>query len=250
MHMVLRNILRTHRQERPGPHVQGHSDSPHTTLLQRVQQLRREVQSGCRRGHSPFVPGEEGLIVSVILGQWSTWPFDIRWQGKNAGTPHCVVVAIECERHAAIRFPPQHGGAQFVAAVEGEFITDVQPPRIASKRVPGAIRPWLIERDADPCGSAPRDELRRDHPRVVDYQHITRTQQRRQVTHHAIRQPFTHHMQQARRIARADGMLCDEACRQVEVEIGEPHQAGVGATRRNRRNSGMATSTAHSLPTT
>ena len=57
-------------------------------------------------------------------------------------------------------------------------------------------------------------------------------------------------MQQPRGIARAGGMLRDAIRRQIEVEIRQPHQAGVGATRRSSRISGMAISTAHSLPTT
>ena len=57
-------------------------------------------------------------------------------------------------------------------------------------------------------------------------------------------------MQQPRGVARAGGMLGDAVRRQVEVEIGQPHHAGVGATRRSRRISGIAISTAQSFPTT
>ena len=126
----------------------------------------------------------------------------------------------------------------------------MQAPRVARQRVPGAIGARLIQRDADPCVAAPCGKLRRDHPRVVDHQHIARPQQRRQFTHHAIRKTIARDVQQPRRVARAGGMLGDAVRRQVEVEIGQSHHAGVGATRRNRRISGIAISTAQSFPTT
>ncbi len=44
-------------------------------------------------------------------------------------------------------------------------------------------------------------------------------------------------------------MLCDTIGWQIEVEIRQPYHAGVGATRRSRRTSGIAISTAQSLPT-
>src|SRR5579872_5946591 len=57
-------------------------------------------------------------------------------------------------------------------------------------------------------------------------------------------------MQQAGGVARSSRMLRDTILWQIEIEIRQPHQAGVGATRRNSRTSGTAISTAQSLPTT
>ena len=59
------------------------------------------------------------------------------------------------------------------------------------------------------------------------------------------------HAQQPRRIPRANRALGDAIRRQLEVERGEAdhHHAGVGATRRSNRTSGIAISTAQTLPT-
>ena len=101
----------------------------------------------------------------------------------------------------------------------------MQAARVAGQCMPRAVGARLVQRDADPRRTAPRRELRRDHARVVDHQHIARMQQPGQLAHQAIRQTVMRHMQETCGIARAGGVLRDPVARQVEVEIGQPHQA-------------------------
>ena len=144
----------------------------------------------------------------------------------------------------------QHSGTQIRVASEIQFVTRVQSTRIARKSMPCAIGPRLIQGDADVCGTASRGQLCGDHTRVVGHQHIAGTQQTRQIAHHSVHRSVARNMQQPRGIAWADRVLRDAIRWQIEIEIRQPHHAGVGATRRSSRTSGMAISTAQSLPTT
>jgi hypothetical protein len=70
----------------------------------------------------------------------------------------------------------------------------------------------------DACFAPPAFELGRNDPRIVEDQHILRTQDRRQVEDVAVRDPASLDEQHPRGIARAGRTKGDAVGRKVEVE--------------------------------
>ena len=87
---------------------------------------------------------------------------------------------------------------------EIDRVASAQPLGIAHESLPAAQIDAFVQRGTDPSFTTAAFELRGDHPRVVEHQHIAGAQKTWQIAHAQIGQrarPW--HMQQPRRIARA-----------------------------------------------
>ena len=194
--------------------MQGDRNPSDASRLQRRQQRRREMQPGGRCGNRAFVLREHGLVVRIILRRRSADACDIRRQRERPGAPKCrgkrLAVERKCQRHAAILLTRPHRRRKIVGAVERQFMSPARSRRAlraSACQVPSGQRP--VERDADAGGATAGGKLRRDHPRVVDHQHIAGAQQRGQIANDAVVQSIRGDVQQPRRITRPRRMLCD-----------------------------------------
>ena len=67
MHFVIFHVFHLNGSEGAQTHVQKHRHDIHALCADSVHQLRREVQSGGRRGGGAFLFGVNGLIALLIL---------------------------------------------------------------------------------------------------------------------------------------------------------------------------------------
>ena len=205
MHFVVSGVVDFNRQESPRADVQGQRLVANPGLSQRAQQFGGEVQSGGRRGHCAVFGGEHRLIVALVLRISRALARDVRRERHLPGAfeqQFDWLFAQKRERPAAIIGP--HLGLGLHPGGEFDCVTLMQPLGIADEGVPAAQIDPFVQRRPDLCGTAPSLKLRRDHPRVVEHQHIARAQQAGQIAHRQIGQrPLARHQQQPRRIARA-----------------------------------------------
>ena len=61
------------------------------------------------------------------------------------------------------------------------------------------------------------DDASSDHARVIQYEHVTRTQNRRQFTEHAVLERVAVDNEQSRAVARAGMLLRDQFRRKVVI---------------------------------
>ncbi|GGI87570.1 hypothetical protein GCM10007973_25050 [Polymorphobacter multimanifer] len=102
-----------------------------------------------------------------------------------------------------------------------------QPPHILYKRPPARRPLALVPRHSHRRLPPPPPELRRDHPRIIHHQHITRLQPRRQIAHHKVGKPAVAHFEHPRRIPGRYGPQCNPFGRQFKVEITHKHGAAL-----------------------
>ena len=105
---------------------------------------------------------------------------------RPAPTPVKTPRPVEGQRHATIVIAFDHHCGKIVGTIERQHVADAQPPRVAGQRMPGAIGPRLIERDADACLAAPGGKLRRNDLGVVGNQDVARHQQPRKIPNRAV----------------------------------------------------------------
>ena len=85
---------------------------------------------------------------------------------------------------------------------EIDRVADARALGVAHERPPVARPLALVQRRADPRLAAPPFELGRDHPGIVEHQHVARPQQSRQVEHRRSEISPPVDQQQPRRFAR------------------------------------------------
>ncbi len=206
---------------------------------QRGQQVRGEVQARRRRGHRAVGPGIDGLVVAAIPVVLRPLGGDIGRQGHLAplidGGVQVGTGEVEGQDDLA-PLPLLHDrgvqGAQQAGAVRGlaeaHPVTGGQLLARPHERRPAAGRQPPVQgrlhRDVGGVADPPALQPRRDHPGVVDHQHVTRAEFARQVGHRQVGQHAAGaHAQQPGRVAGRCGAEGDAVLGQVEVEIGKLH---------------------------
>ena len=116
---------------------------------------------------------------------------------------------------------------------ERDPLAFLQALGVADEGLPAPRIEPLVQRGADHCSSAAcphatAGELGRNNARVVEHQHVARTQELRQIGDGAVRKrPLARHNQHARRIARARRAQRDKLGREVEIEQVDAHGGGL-----------------------
>src|SRR5204862_6498702 len=113
----------------------------------------------------------------------------------------------------------------------GEFddIAVANAPGVANERPPAPQPLALVQRRADAGFAPPALELRRNHPGVVEHQHVARPQDAWQIEHAPVRYARALDQQHARRVARARRAESDTIGREAEVEKVDGQYWGFGA---------------------
>src|SRR6185295_413629 len=105
VHAVLLHVLHADRRERADADVQRDAHDLDAALANRVEESRREVEAGRRRGDGALAVGEDGLIaVAVALAMGIVFGFsaDVRGQRLSAeGAQPSVEVVSEAKEPAA-----------------------------------------------------------------------------------------------------------------------------------------------------
>ena len=184
------------------------------------------MQPGRGRGDGAVHPRERRLVIRSVLRRRSGRAGNVGRQRERPRLrqrrPEGLAVAVEAQRDAAVGIARQHGRGHG-GPVQRQRVARMQAAGVAGERVPGAVRPWPVERQADPGLPAPRAQLGRDHPRVVGDQDIARPEQPGKIPHRAVGEGSPDH-QQAGRVTRPRRGVGDAFRRQVEVERSECHR--------------------------
>src|SRR5438874_5846453 len=67
MHPVLRDILRLDRLKRAEADVQCHKSPIDSALAKPPENPRREMETGCRRGHGPGLASIDSLVALAVV---------------------------------------------------------------------------------------------------------------------------------------------------------------------------------------
>ena len=204
-------IIPAHRQERSRPDVQGDK-----RMRQLGQDFRGEMQSGRGCRHRTGLPCVNRLVTHAVFR--IIFAAEV---GRNRHVPELFQIRRGLEPHNAravlfvdrfdLRGRP--GNGEMVAG-----------PRAFARTREGAPtgRAQLIEKqqlDATVSG----DQSRRNHPRVVEHEHVARTDKFRQVTErpvgHGARGSVHHHHSRGGAVRqRTHG---HQLTRQFEIVVGE-----------------------------
>ena len=84
VHLVIARVVRLDRQEGAGADVQGHAMEARPRRLDALEQRRREMQTGGRRGHGAVFAREHGLIVGAVGGANGAARGDVGRQRRRA----------------------------------------------------------------------------------------------------------------------------------------------------------------------
>src|SRR6185437_3623206 len=108
------------------------------------------------------------------------------------------------------------------ARAEAQLIARLQPACALGESAPQPAAEVAMKRYRDSGVAAAALEAHRNDPRIVDHQHVARTQQGREVADAAILE-IGGDDEKARRVARLDRPLGDELARKGEIEVIHPH---------------------------
>jgi hypothetical protein len=84
MHLVIIGIIGLHRQKGAGADMQRHEMSLDASLVERIEEVWREMQPGCRRRDSAVLAGVDGLVIGPVARVLGALGGDIGWQRNMA----------------------------------------------------------------------------------------------------------------------------------------------------------------------
>jgi hypothetical protein len=224
VHPMVASVVGLHRQERPRADMQGERGMLNTRLRQRRHQRGGEMQRRSRGRHRSLVAREHRLIIVEITCVGGPLAGDIGRQ-RHPSRPFQQqldrLLAFKFEQDRAI-FDASPGDGSHVRA-EVDPVAGPHSLGVAHKCAPAPRPLALVERGADARLAAPSLELRRDHARIVEHQHVARPQQCGQIAHATVAKAMFVNDEHPRRIARFGGPERDPIGRQVEIEKIDAH---------------------------
>ena len=227
MHDVAVRIVRLHRQERTGAHVQRQGRMIDARTGQSPHQRRSEVQPGGRGGHRALPRREHGLIILPVFVVAGLFPLDI-WRQRHPamrleGGEQAVPGGSEIQHHLA--GIPLRGYRRAQIGGERNGIALLQTLCRPGKSRPNPFSLLFVKGDFDGRFAARSPQPGGNNLGVVENHQIPRTKQAGQVSHPVIGQAAGH-MQQPRGITGLHGTLCNRRGGQLKIKFVETHGSG------------------------
>ena len=229
VHHVVGGVVCLDRQEGASPHVQRQRVARDPCLIERGEQVWREMQRCGGGRHRAILVGKDRLVIDPVGIIQRALLRDIGRQRHPPGAfqQHLDrLIAGETQREAAIIVALFGHGRDIGGKLD--CLANPQPLGIADEGLPAAEINPLVQRGANARFSAHAFELRRDDAGIVEHQHIAAPQQLRQVANATVGKiALATHNQHPRRIARPHRAQSDVFRRKVKVEQVYAHAGGV-----------------------
>jgi hypothetical protein len=229
---VIFDPLDAHRLERAVADVERNLRDDDTGAAQGVEQRPGEVKAGGRRGHRPARASEDGLIALAVDRRIGT--VNVRRKRDVADRFDDGIDVLAGLRLEADGAPPEGMLRQDLPEEPalGPFADEAAPRLQLLTRVDQRVPAICIEpRQQQALDGAARrvaatDQARREHPRVVQDEHVTRPQKTRQVADERAFRAARHAIEDEEPGGPAGlgRRLRDELRRQLEVEVGDEHR--------------------------
>jgi hypothetical protein len=237
VHPVIRDAVCLHREEGPGPDMQGEMGGFDAPGLEFVKDAWGEVQPCRGRGHGPGVPRVDGLVsLPVGVGGGTFGALDVGRQGQLAVEGGEVEdVGFEAELAMSLVVLGEDSGRKWGGrGTKVESGPGAYPFSRAQEGPPGPRRGFLEEEDFDstagratPVHFSP-PEAGGDDLGVVEDEEIAGMEMVEEGAEmgegSGAGRPVED--QKSGRIPFRSRMLCNQLRRQVEIEIGNQHGGG------------------------
>ena len=237
VHAVGGLVVAAHREERPGPDVEGDEAPLHSAGLELGERLGREVEPRGGRGHRAVRPSVHGLVPDAILRRGLTRDVGrkrhpaglLEQRGDRAlGLEADAELALAERLHAPSPRPPSSSTtvparSPLLAWPRQTQITASAGPSRARGGLDASLGPHQQQLHPSAAPLLPPEEAGGDDARVVEHHHVARAEQPRPVAEHPVRDGPGRAVedQQARRVPPLQRLPGDERVGKVEVVVGE-----------------------------
>ena len=221
VHMVILQIVRPHRLERAGAHMQGDIAELDAALAQFGQDRLVEMQAGGGRRDRTGLAREHGLVALHVAGVGV--PLDVRRQRHLA--------QLQQQFFQRLRRLETQSEETFVAAQHQRMaaVGQLDPATFLRLLADPELHGGLV-RAGDPldqdlhraAGVLAPVQPRRQHAGVVEHQQVAGAKEVGQLAEHAVLARLRRHVEQQHAAGRTFGQrgLRDQLGRQFKIEIG------------------------------